>query len=113
MSAPQDQINSPWIGRLSLDALPFLHDPVVGVTFVGVVLGGIALLFLLTKYRLWGYLWKEWFTSIDHKKIGIMYCILAIVMLLRGFSDAVLMRRAAARASCPRTTTIRSSPRTA
>ncbi len=92
MSAPQDQINSPWIGRLSLDALPFLHDPVVGVTFVGVVLGGIALLFLLTKYRLWGYLWKEWFTSIDHKKIGIMYCILAIVMLLRGFSDAVLMR---------------------
>ncbi|PBJ83201.1 cytochrome o ubiquinol oxidase subunit I [Lysobacteraceae bacterium NML93-0399] len=99
MSAPQDQITSPWIGRLSLDALPFLHDPVVGVTFIGVVLGGIALLFLLTKYRLWGYLWKEWFTSIDHKKIGIMYCVLAIVMLLRGFADAVLMRAHQAMAS--------------
>lgn len=92
MSAPQDQLTSPWLGQLSLESLAFLHDPIVGATFVGVVLGGIALIFLLHKYRLWGYLWKEWFTSIDHKKIGIMYCILAIVMLLRGFSDAVLMR---------------------
>ncbi|ATD67436.1 cytochrome o ubiquinol oxidase subunit I [Luteimonas chenhongjianii] len=92
MSAPQDQLHSPWIGRLSLDSLAFLHDPILAATFVGVVIGGIAVLFLLTKYRLWGYLWKEWFTSIDHKKIGIMYCVLAIVMLLRGFSDAVLMR---------------------
>ncbi|NYZ64095.1 cytochrome o ubiquinol oxidase subunit I [Luteimonas deserti] len=92
MSAPQDQINSPVFGRLSLDALAFLHDPILAVTFVGTVIGGLALLFLITRYRLWGYLWKEWFTSIDHKKIGIMYCILALVMLLRGFSDAVLMR---------------------
>ncbi len=99
MSVSQDQLNSPWLGRLSLDALPFLHDPIVAATFVGVVLGGIALLAVITKYRLWGYLWKEWFTSIDHKKIGIMYCVLAIVMLLRGFSDAVLMRLHQAMAS--------------
>src|SRR5690606_30275279 len=50
------------------------------------------LLGALTKYRLWGYLWKEWFTSVDHKKIGIMYIILALVMFLRGFADAIMMR---------------------
>jgi hypothetical protein len=41
----------------------------------------------------WLYLWREWLTSVDHKRIGVMYCILALVMLLRGFSDAILMRR--------------------
>ncbi|WP_394004900.1 cytochrome o ubiquinol oxidase subunit I [Luteimonas sp. WGS1318] len=99
MSAPQDQINSPVFGRLSLDALAILHDPIILVTFIGTVIGGIALLLLITKYRLWGYLWKEWFTSIDHKKIGIMYCILGLVMLLRGFADAVMMRAHQAMAS--------------
>src|SRR5947209_7996679 len=38
------------------------------------------------------YLWREWLTSVDHKRIGVMYCILALVMLLRGFSDAIMMR---------------------
>ncbi len=46
----------------------------------------------VTYFRLWGYLWREWFTSVDHKKIGIMYIILGIVMLLRGFADALMMR---------------------
>ena len=45
----------------------------------------------VTWYGQWGYLWREWFTSVDHKKIGIMYVILAIVMLLRGFADAIMM----------------------
>ena len=54
-------------------------------------LGGAALLGAVTWYGQWGYLWREWFTTIDHKKIGIMYIILAIVMLLRGFADAVMM----------------------
>jgi cytochrome o ubiquinol oxidase subunit 1 len=57
-----------------------------------VALGGIAVVGALTYFRLWGYLWNEWFTSIDHKKIGIMYIILALVMLLRGFADAIMMR---------------------
>lgn len=99
MSAPQDQIHSPVFGRLSLDALAILHDPIILVTFIGTMLGGIAMLLLITKYRLWGYLWKEWFTSIDHKKIGIMYCILGLVMFLRGFADAVMMRAHQAMAS--------------
>ena len=78
-------------GRLSWDAIP-LHEPVIVATFVVVAIGGAALLGALTYYRVWGYLWKEWFTSIDHKKIGIMYMVLGLVMLLRGFADAIMMR---------------------
>ncbi|MFK0162495.1 cytochrome o ubiquinol oxidase subunit I [Rhizobium sp. NPDC090279] len=78
-------------GRLTLDSIPY-HEPILVVTFIGVAIGGIALLGLLTYFRLWGYLWTEWFTSIDHKKIGVMYIVLAVIMLLRGFSDALLMR---------------------
>ena len=52
---------------------------------------GAALLGAVTWYGKWGYLWREWFTSVDHKKIGIMYVMLAIVMLLRGFADAIMM----------------------
>jgi len=79
------------LGRLSLEAIPF-HDPILLVTFIAVALGGLALVGALTYFRLWGYLWREWFTTIDHKKIGIMYIILGIVMLLRGFADAIMMR---------------------
>jgi cytochrome o ubiquinol oxidase subunit 1 len=78
-------------GRLSWNAIP-LHEPILLITFVAVCLGGLGMVALLTRYRLWGYLWREWFTSIDHKKIGIMYVILGLVMLLRGFADAVMMR---------------------
>jgi cytochrome o ubiquinol oxidase subunit 1 len=78
-------------GRLTWDAIPF-NEPILLITFIMVMLGGLVLLGLLTYYRVWGYLWREWFTSIDHKKIGIMYVILGLVMLLRGFSDAIMMR---------------------
>ena len=78
-------------GRLTWEAIPY-HEPILVVTFAAVAVGGIALLALVTKFRLWGYLWNEWFTSVDHKKIGIMYIILAIIMLLRGFADAIMMR---------------------
>ncbi|WP_145140071.1 cytochrome o ubiquinol oxidase subunit I [Roseomonas gilardii] len=78
-------------GRLSLESIPY-HEPILIVTFIGVAIGGLALLGALTYFRLWGYLWKEWFTSVDHKKIGVMYVILAIIMLLRGFADAIMMR---------------------
>src|SRR3546814_18665873 len=56
-------------GRLTLDALP-LHEPILVATFAVVALGGVALFGALTYFRLWGYLWKEWFTSVDPKKIG-------------------------------------------
>jgi len=78
-------------GRLTLDSLPF-HEPIVLWTFIVVAVLGLAVLGAITYFKLWGYLWKEWFTSVDHKKIGIMYLVLGIVMLLRGFSDALMMR---------------------
>ncbi len=78
-------------GRLTWEAIP-LHEPILLFTFAAVGLGGAAVLGLLTYYRVWGTLWRDWITSIDHKKIGIMYCILGLVMLLRGFSDALMMR---------------------
>lgn len=84
--------HSPIFGRMTWDAVPMLHDPIVMATFVGTMVVGIAMFAAITKYRLWGYLWKEWFTSIDHKKIGIMYMVLGLVMLLRGFADALMMR---------------------
>ena len=78
-------------GRLSWEAIPY-HEPILLATFAVVAIGGLAVVGLLTYYRVWGYLWREWFTSIDHKKIGIMYIVLGIVMLLRGFADAIMMR---------------------
>ncbi|BDD91045.1 cytochrome o ubiquinol oxidase subunit I [Pandoraea sp. XJJ-1] len=78
-------------GRLTLEAIPY-HEPILVATFAGVAFGGIVVLSAITYFKLWGYLWREWFTSIDHKKIGIMYVILGIVMLLRGFADAAMMR---------------------
>ncbi len=78
-------------GRLTWDAIPF-HDPIILATFAVVAVGGVAMLAAITRYKLWGYLWNEWFTTIDHKKIGIMYIILGLVMLLRGFADAIMMR---------------------
>lgn len=78
-------------GKLSLDAIPF-HEPIVMVTVAMILLGGLALVAALTYYKKWTYLWTEWLTSVDHKKIGVMYIIVAMVMLLRGFADAVMMR---------------------
>ncbi|MBB4843869.1 cytochrome o ubiquinol oxidase subunit 1 [Paucibacter oligotrophus] len=77
-------------GRLSTQAIP--HDPIILATFAMVVLGGLALMGGMTYYRAWGPLWRNWLTSIDHKKIGIMYIVLALIMLLRGFADAIMMR---------------------
>ena len=78
-------------GRLTWDAIP-LHEPILIGTFAMVALGGITVLAALTYFKVWGYLWREWLTSVDHKKIGVMYIILAIIMLLRGFADALMMR---------------------
>ncbi|MDO9421107.1 MAG: cytochrome o ubiquinol oxidase subunit I [Herminiimonas sp.] len=78
-------------GRLTWDAIPF-HEPILLLTFGMVLLGGGAVLGAMTYFRVWGTLWRDWITSIDHKKIGIMYMILGLVMLMRGFADALMMR---------------------
>jgi cytochrome o ubiquinol oxidase subunit 1 len=91
MAVTSDQTTTFLLGKLSLDSFPF-HDPIVLSTFIAVVIGGTAVVAALTYFKVWGYLWREWFTSIDHKKIGIMYIILALIMLVRGFADAIMMR---------------------
>ncbi|PZQ59878.1 MAG: cytochrome o ubiquinol oxidase subunit I [Sphingomonas taxi] len=78
-------------GRLTLESFP-IHEPILVGTFAVVALGGLAVLGALTYFKLWRYLWTEWFTSVDHKRIGIMYIVLALVMFLRGFADALMMR---------------------
>jgi cytochrome o ubiquinol oxidase subunit 1 len=78
-------------GRLSLSSLP-LDNTIVVWTFVVVALGGGAVLAAVTYHRKWSYLWQEWFTSVDHKRLGVMYMVVATVMLFRGFADAMLMR---------------------
>jgi cytochrome o ubiquinol oxidase subunit I len=85
-------------GRLTLDSIPY-HEPILIGTFAGVAIAGVIVLGAITYLGAWGYLWKEWFTSVDHKKIGVMYLVLAIIMLLRGFADALMMRLQQALAS--------------
>ena len=78
-------------GRLSWSAVPFDQPIVMGTAAtVGAIL--LALFLLITAKGWWGYLWREWITSVDHKRIGVMYMILGLVMLVRGFSDAIMMR---------------------
>ncbi len=77
-------------GRLTLDA--FKHDFVEYSADAMMVFGAIALAIMLTRYKKWGWLWKEWITSVDHKKIGIMYLVVSFVMLLKGLFDALMMR---------------------
>ena len=78
-------------GRLTWSAIPF-DQPIVMVTCatVGAVL--LTIFLLVTLKGGWPYLWREWITSVNHKRIGVMYMILGLVMLVRGFSDAIMMR---------------------
>ena len=78
-------------GKLTWNAIPF-HEPVAMGGVMGMVLGGLGVLLAITYFKKWGYLYREWLTSVDHKRLGVMYIILALVMLLRGFADALMMR---------------------
>lgn len=79
------------LGKLSLESIPY-HEPILVVTFSVVVAAVLCLAFLLIRYNKLGVLWNDWLTSVDHKRLGIMYIVLALVMLIRGFSDAIMMR---------------------
>jgi len=57
-----------------------------------VVGAGLLIGLALIYFKKVGWLWKNWLTSVDHKKIGIMYLVVAGVMLLRGLADTVLLR---------------------
>ncbi|MBB3951508.1 cbb3-type cytochrome c oxidase subunit I [Aureimonas jatrophae] len=79
------------LGRLSYDALPFYSGIATAAASL-VVVGAITVAALLTWLGRWGWLWREWLTSLDHKKIGIMYVVIAMVMLSRAVIEGSLMR---------------------
>src|SRR5882724_10983415 len=79
------------LGKLNWSAIP-LDQPIPMITSGVVVLAILGVLaWVVVKGHL-PYLWNEWITSVDHKRIGVMYTLLAVVMLLRGFADAIMMR---------------------
>ncbi|MDE2463395.1 MAG: cytochrome o ubiquinol oxidase subunit I [Alphaproteobacteria bacterium] len=86
------------LGKLTLAAIPYQNPIIMGaVAFMIVcVISGLA---IISYFRFWPTLWKDWLTSVDHKRIGVMYIVLATIMLLRGFSDALMMRSQQALAS--------------
>src|ERR1700719_3220946 len=79
------------LGKLSWHAFPF-DQPIPMAASLMIVVGMLAVLILITWKGWWPYLWREWLTSVDHKRIGVMYVLLALVLLLRGFIDAIMMR---------------------
>lgn len=81
----------PFLGRLALKQIPYQNPILVG-TFLLVAAFGVVIIAAISYRRAWGYLWREWITTLDHKKIGVMYCAVGLLMLLRGFIDAIMMR---------------------
>jgi len=79
------------LGRLTWSAIP-LNEPIPLVASAVVLTVIFGVLGIITIKGWWPYLWKEWLTSVDHKRIGVMYVFLALIMLLRGYSDAIMMR---------------------
>jgi cytochrome o ubiquinol oxidase subunit 1 len=79
------------LGRLTWSAIPF-DQPIVMAASAGMVAVVVLILGWITLKGHWPYLWREWITSVDHKRIGVMYIVLALIMLLRGFADAIMMR---------------------
>ena len=78
-------------GKLTWADVP-LHEPIIASTLAAIVVGGVAILAAITYFRKWTVLWNDWITTVDHKRIGIMYIFVAVVMLVRGFADAIMMR---------------------
>lgn len=77
-------------GRLTLDA--FNHEASQNGAVFGMLFTGLAITALLFYYQKWTYLWKEWITSVDPKRIGVMYVTVALILFLKGFADALMMR---------------------
>ncbi|BBU32841.1 cytochrome ubiquinol oxidase subunit I (plasmid) [Burkholderia sp. THE68] len=78
-------------GKLTLEAIPY-HEPIIMGATVFMAILALGTVALLTKLGKWGWLWREYLTSVDHKRIGVMYLVVAGLMLVRGFADAVMMR---------------------
>src|SRR3982751_2192095 len=79
------------LGKLTWDAIPWSQPiPLIAAAVVGLAIVAMLAWVILKGYL--PYIWREWITSVDHKRIGVMYIALALLMLFRGFIDAVMMR---------------------
>src|SRR6201995_3528690 len=78
-------------GKLDWSAIP-ISQPIPLITSIVIILVMLGVLGLVTIKGWWPYLWREWITTVDHKRIGVMYGLLGVVMLVRGFADAIMMR---------------------
>ncbi|WP_348983684.1 cytochrome o ubiquinol oxidase subunit I [Microbulbifer sp. CAU 1566] len=79
------------LGKLSWEAIPY-HEPIIMGTLAVVGIAGVLIALAITRAKQWNTLWFDWITSVDHKRLGVMYILLALIMLIRGFSDAIMMR---------------------
>src|ERR1700730_10751036 len=77
-------------GKLTLDA--FKHEASQNFAVISMLGTGIALICLIFYLKRWKWLWHEWLTTVDHKKIGIMYIVVVLIMFFKGFTDALMMR---------------------
>ncbi len=84
-------ISPAFLGKLTLSAIPYQNPIIMGAVGTAGLLG-LLVTGWITRIGRWGYLWREWLTSVDHKRIGIMYIVVAVIMMLRGFADAIMMR---------------------
>ncbi|MGA8163658.1 MAG: cbb3-type cytochrome c oxidase subunit I [Waddliaceae bacterium] len=77
-------------GKFTLEA--FQHDMIQNLALFGGAVCGLAIVAVITYLGRWRWLWREWITTVDHKKIGVMYIVVVLIMFLKGFSDAMMMR---------------------
>ncbi|KAF3362724.1 Cytochrome bo(3) ubiquinol oxidase subunit 1 [Chlamydiales bacterium STE3] len=77
-------------GKLTLDA--FRHEASQNFAVIMMLLSGLVIIGAITYLKRWKWLWNEWLTSVDHKKIGLMYIIVALLMFFKAFADALMMR---------------------
>lgn len=77
-------------GKLTLEA--FKHEPSQNFAVIGMLLTGIGIIATIFYLQRWKWLWKEWLTSVDPKRIGLMYIFVALLMFCKGFADALMMR---------------------
>lgn len=77
-------------GKLTLDA--FHHEASQNFAVLSMLLSGAGIIGLITYFQRWKWLWNEWLTTVDPKRIGVMYIVVALLMFLKGFADALMMR---------------------
>ncbi len=82
---------SPLFGRLTLAAIPYAN-PIIIFAFVFSAVAALLILAPVIYFKKIGYLYREWLTTVDHKKIGVMYILLGLVMMFRGFVDGMMIR---------------------